>query len=627
MIDNNEPRASDQEDLSGLPAPNLKDELQGETTENSRSAFGEKPEIAEGGAPSEEASSSNPVEQDPSPEQEISSGQTLSDAGSVDRSQGDQSSTGAAVVNPQGVDSQGADAHSQVSLEKRDDVEQLSSATDSVAATDDGLSTDSPSTNIAESVSAVKPSGTGTSVPPTDGADSEVAPEKAGVDKGSEQDTDTQPAYQKGTEDSGNARRGGGIPGGWEEFVPEPPEEAKPRVSLAPNAKVGEPYFGSLVDSSLTVIGDATEFAPQWLKFEPNTQQFFGTPEEADDVAFEVWVSRGGSSFVVRASLAVLPDPKSMWKNQPSDQKSRFWKEDEYYEEWSTDQLLVVGASKRGRSHAHEGTCRDDHFGFTSNDGWYIGAVADGAGSAEYSREGSKQAVKAILKELPRLLAEEISSEELERWVALLQDGDDHVQGSIKIALYDTLVTAAFTAAQRIEKEVVRDAGEGAHYSQFSTTIICAIARQVNDKWFFGSFSVGDGGAAVLYETSTGDTAITRLTQPDSGEYAGQTIFLRTTELKDANESMKRIFFDVRDEFTALALMTDGITDPKFETDAVFDDPKAWAAFWTEFTEAVPLGSAEETRGTEFLEWLDFWSPGNHDDRTLLLMIPGRAQQ
>ena len=623
MIDKNETpaAASDQDDLSRLPVPDPKDELQGEkTTENSVSTPGNVPETAGDGAPSGGASSSNSVEQDPSLVHEASSGQTLSDVGTGDLSQGDQSSTGAAVVAPQDVDSQGAETQYQVSLDKQDDGEPLSSATHPDTATDDGLSTDG------ETVSAVEPSGN-TAVPPTGVTESEVAPEAAGVGDASVKGANTEPASQTETQELGNARRGAGIPGGREEFVPEPPEEAKPRVSLAPNAKVGEPYFGSLVDSTLTVIGDATEFAPSWLKFEPNTQQFFGTPEEADDVVFEIWVSRGGSSFVVRASLAVLPDPKSMWKNQPSDQKSRFWKEDEYYEEWSTDQLLVVGASKRGRSHAHEGTCRDDHFGFTSTDGWYLGAVADGAGSAEYSREGSKQAVKAVLKELPRLLAEEISSEELERWVALLQDGDDHVQGSIKSALYKTLVSAAFTAAQRIEKEVVRDAGEGAHYSQFSTTIICAIARQVKDKWFFGSFSVGDGGAAVLYETSTGDTAITRLTQPDSGEYAGQTLFLRTTELKDASESMKRIFFDVRDEFTALALMTDGITDPKFETDAVFDDPKAWAAFWTEFTEAVPLDSAEETRGTEFLEWLDFWSPGNHDDRTLLLMIPGRAQQ
>lgn len=62
-----------------------------------------------------------------------------------------------------------------------------------------------------------------------------------------------------------------------------------------------------------------------------------------------------------------------------------------------TPQKDIVAASKRGRSHAQEGKPRDDHFKMSHMDnGWYIMAVADGAGSAKYSREGSRIACEEV---------------------------------------------------------------------------------------------------------------------------------------------------------------------------------------------------------------------------------------
>ena len=58
------------------------------------------------------------------------------------------------------------------------------------------------------------------------------------------------------------------------------------------------------------------------------------------------------------------------------------------------DKKIVI-ASKRGRSHAHEGSARDDHFACQKlfND-WQIVALADGAGSAKFARQGSKLATE-----------------------------------------------------------------------------------------------------------------------------------------------------------------------------------------------------------------------------------------
>ena len=62
----------------------------------------------------------------------------------------------------------------------------------------------------------------------------------------------------------------------------------------------------------------------------------------------------------------------------------------------------ILGASTRGKKHAHFGDWRDDSFAIAKSGQWTILTVADGAGSAPLSRIGSNIAtyvVKMALKE------------------------------------------------------------------------------------------------------------------------------------------------------------------------------------------------------------------------------------
>ena len=68
-------------------------------------------------------------------------------------------------------------------------------------------------------------------------------------------------------------------------------------------------------------------------------------------------------------------------------------------------------------------------------------------------------------------------------------------------------------------------------------------------------------------------------------------------------------------------MMTDGVSDPKFETDANLAKSEKWAALWQKLQ---PIFQAEQPAAA-LEEWLDFWSPGNHDDRTLALFLPTKA--
>ena len=75
-------------------------------------------------------------------------------------------------------------------------------------------------------------------------------------------------------------------------------------------------------------------------------------------------------------------------------------------------ELRVIAASKRGRSHAHVGSFRDDDYAIAHQPEprWYIGIVADGAGSARFSRKGAAIICEQARSTLMNILAGERST-------------------------------------------------------------------------------------------------------------------------------------------------------------------------------------------------------------------------
>ena len=114
-----------------------------------------------------------------------------------------------------------------------------------------------------------------------------------------------------------------------------------------------------------------------------------------------------GEEWLERKLTFILnPDPKTLWKDIPTPRDTEYYKEDsqmQYVKVEEKDGVPrkdIVAASQRGRSHAHEGKPRDDHFllHYCKDTEWYIMAVADGAGSAKYSREGSRIACETVVE-------------------------------------------------------------------------------------------------------------------------------------------------------------------------------------------------------------------------------------
>lgn len=386
------------------------------------------------------------------------------------------------------------------------------------------------------------------------------------------------------------------------------------RTATLKNARAGESYEDSLgIDGArdLQLVDDAgTDLA-----FDAEGQRVHGAPATAGDfeLKFTGFIEARPAEIVAR--LAVIADPKTLWTALPSDQSAPFAKPDEDFEALAGPDLRMIAASKRGRSHAKGGGFREDDFALAVHGPWQIAAVCDGAGSAALSRRGSRLASQTAVAELPALLDQQFGGD-IEELVAQLETRPEIV-GELHRRLYETLVTAAFKAVAALEAQA-EELGEPV--AKLSTTLILTVARRLQARWFIAAFSIGDGGAAVLDMDGPG---VTPLTAPDSGEYAGQTRFLARSEFGSFEDMAKRFRWAVPERFTAIALMTDGITDPKLPTDNDFANAGKWAALWADdLTQGVDFGAADDAVKTSFLAWLDFWSPGNHDDRTLAVLLP-----
>jgi serine/threonine protein phosphatase PrpC len=311
----------------------------------------------------------------------------------------------------------------------------------------------------------------------------------------------------------------------------------------------------------------------------------------------------------------VNPDPKLLWKNIPSDQQAPFWKADEATQRLTGASRRLVAARKRGRSHAHIGSCCDDdffiHYDLASD--WYIAIVADGAGSASASRYGSFLAVQTAGNHIKGALTRD-HDEKIAAAVAKYQPASTNdAERILHNALYVIVGHAAHKAMNALHTKAQENSGLINSVKDLSTTLLIGIAKKFGNQWLCAAYWVGDGAVAV-YRQGHG---VTLLGEVDSGEYSGQTRFLDNHEVTQEALS-KRTRFTLCPDFTGFLLMTDGVSDPWFETEAQLTTLESWDVLWEELRSNAGLNSAHPD--ASLLEWLDFWSQGNHDDRTIAII-------
>ncbi len=321
-------------------------------------------------------------------------------------------------------------------------------------------------------------------------------------------------------------------------------------------------------------------------------------------------------------TLIINPDPKSLWKNVESDQNDPFWKPDnEAVSAQFLDKKIVV-ASKRGRSHANKGSFREDDFVFKNfkEIGWSILAVSDGAGSASLSRKGSNLACNSVVQ----YFEDHLNAENLKEFDQVLIEHHhkvtDETSKKISHFVYDNLSKAAHFAHQKIEEFAIKNETD---LKNFHATLIFTLVKKYDFGYAILTFGIGDCPIGLLNKDLT---EIKLMNWLDVGDFGGGTRFITMPEIFQSDKFSTRFGFKLVDDFSYLMLMTDGIYDPKFVVEVNLEKIDKWYEFLEDLKGKNDDGikvdfDKENTEIAQQLSaWMDFWSPGNHDDRTLAII-------
>lgn len=251
----------------------------------------------------------------------------------------------------------------------------------------------------------------------------------------------------------------------------------------------------------------------------------------------------------------------------------------------------VLGASLRGRSHAHRAEHRDDAIAALAANDVLLLAVADGAGSSALSRIGA--AVTAQLA-VTRTAARFAAAPAQDGMVARLGTAMAHAAHDAAVRLHD------LAAAAEVSPAALR-----------TTLILVAIAGDL-----LLVSQVGDG--AVLVQRRDG--TVQRVGAQRASAWAGEvTCFVPDACAMTEAAALRQV--DAAD-VTLVALMTDGVDDPFHPLE---QSGSALVEQWRHGTSA-PIGTARQPvigsvlgDAAALQQWMTFEQRGEVDDRSLLL--------
>lgn len=406
--------------------------------------------------------------------------------------------------------------------------------------------------------------------------------------------------------------------------APIPPLEPDNKVKKMPhfqiaNARVGQDYQARIkmqypIVQDIYIHAENLKFSTDvGIQFREDLQQFSGVPTQAGEfkIYFEYQIHEHESTWQVGEAIFIITaDPRSLWQMNEPDANELYPKIHSDHQHISLKDYQLLACSQRGRSHEHAGTFRDDDFFIQHLDDsdWSILIVADGAGSAPYSRQGSYLAVQQFATHVLDYLHihQQDLNAQLEQWQIGQADArSQQVASRLGQQFQDVFYQAAQRAVDAIAAEATQ---QQCAVKAFATTLLATVVKQNNNSTFVSSFWIGDGAIAIYSQDK-----VRLMGKPDGGEFAGQTRFLDAQVIKQFGAQVNVGYFP---SCEAVILMTDGISDPRFETDAGLQNEQKWHELWQDIQPALHHSEPD----VALLEWSKFFSVGHHDDRTLALL-------
>ncbi|WP_300671078.1 protein phosphatase 2C domain-containing protein [Soonwooa sp.] len=418
-----------------------------------------------------------------------------------------------------------------------------------------------------------------------------------------------------------------------------------------PNANVKKEYnfcFDTSIFPAIKIT-DVKNLDQVGLEFNPETVCISGIPTTANQIEIQIeFFSTNDENMEIdfkTIPFIVNADPKDLWLNKPSPQDEVFPKEDNVtFKSKFLDKKIVV-ASKRGRSHAHEGSFRDDDFVVKQlADHWSVVAVADGAGSAKLARAGSKFATENIVKSLEDEAFLLALSKEVENYFSAENNAETNVTSNIESSETENhleenaietegknskldskrfIINSLYTRVKKLNADLDAFAtSEGATLKDIHTTLIFTLLKKFEFGYVVLSFGVGDCPINILQNN---DTEVKLLNFLDVGDFGGGTRFITMPEIFGKPDMVNRFGINCFKDFSKLFLMTDGIYDPKFVVESKLENMESWKNFLRDLNgeneDGIRVDFANDAEVDKQLsDWMDFWSKGNHDDRTLAII-------
>ena len=189
--------------------------------------------------------------------------------------------------------------------------------------------------------------------------------------------------------------------------------------------------------------------------------------------------------------------------------------------------------------------------------------VADGMGSAKYFQEGSR----IVSETVGNYLFNQFKTEKVLRSKQGPSAGTVRISEAVWEFMNHHFRRAAVLAVNNISSAAILAEDK---VKSFSTTLLATVTFATVLDLFAASFWLGDGAIAAYGPCWQSQSALgLRM----SGEYAGQTRSLDADAVSDAGFS-KRISIGKWNDISHLVLMTDGVSDPRFETDNGLQNPQ-----------------------------------------------------
>ncbi len=415
---------------------------------------------------------------------------------------------------------------------------------------------------------------------------------------------------------------------------------------VIPNGTIGKNYSGHIDFEKLNLsdlIFEQFEGLEEiGLYFNKTNDCIEGIPSLSGDLKFTLLFKVNGEDENEELNkkviqLIVNPDPKSLWKDIPSDPTDQFWKEDDVSISDKIGEKNIVISSKRGRSHKNVGSFRDDDFAYAhfTKTGWSIVAVSDGAGSYSLSRVGSQIACNAVIDFFENHADSEKSKEFEDKIISYNETGEQSILKEIEVLAKQNLYRATVFVHNKIKAdaeetfnthpELFNNPKAKSYLDYYHATFIFALFKKYEFGYVILTFGVGDCPIAVMNIEQTETTLLNWL---DVGEFGGGTRFITQSDIFHSTEHpmATRFNFTIVQDFSYLFLMTDGIYDPKFVVEANLEKSEKWLEFMEDLKGknedhvAVEFNPENTQIADQLSNWMDFWSQGNHDDRTLAIV-------